>query len=82
MDYTANILTLSQVLTLTSMESMLLLAGQMVTITMPSLLLRLVVAIETKLLRSLTVNPGHYVPLCLPLLLNLHMVNSFSISSS
>lgn len=80
MDCTANILT--QILTLTSMESTPLLVGQMVTGTLPSLLPGLVTAVETRLRHTLTAIPGRYVPLYLPSLLNLHVVVTVSSISS
>lgn len=73
---------LTQNLTLTSMESTPLLVGQMVTGTLPSLLTGLVMVIETRLRHTLTTIPGRYVPLCLPALLNLHVVVTVSSISS
>lgn len=73
---------LTQILTLTSMESTPLLVGQMVTGTLPSLLSGLVMVVETRLRHTLTAIPGRYVPLCLPALLNLHVVVTVSSISS
>lgn len=80
MDRMADVLT--QILTLTSMETTPLLVGQMVTGTLPSLLSGLVMAVETRLRPTLTAIPGHYVPLCLLSLLNLHVVVTVSSISS
>lgn len=80
MDRMADVLT--QILTLTSMESTPLLVGQMVTGTLPSLLSGLVMAVETRLRPTLTAIPGHYVPLRLLSLLNLHVVVTVSSISS
>lgn len=79
-DCMANILT--HILTLASTESTPLLVGQMVTGTLPSLLSGLVTAVETTLRHSLTAIPGRYVPLCLPSLLNLHVIITVSSISS